>query len=111
MNAKSGNTGYKTRLRPKGQITVPPEVRELLQVREGSDIEFYVNERGQVVIQGVQTIPPDQAWFWTERWQSMECDAQADIETGRVNEYATTGEATDALMRKAHAKDYHDGNV
>ena len=29
-------------------------------------------------------IPPDQAWFWTERWQRMEQEAQADIEAGSL---------------------------
>ena len=25
---------------------------------------------------------PDQAWFWSERWQRMEQEAQADIDAG-----------------------------
>lgn len=29
-------------------------------------------------------IRPDQAWFWTERWQEMEREADADIEAGRT---------------------------
>jgi hypothetical protein len=29
-------------------------------------------------------IPSDQAWFWTERWQRMEREADADIAPGRV---------------------------
>ncbi len=29
-------------------------------------------------------IDPDQAWFWTERWQQMEREADEDIAAGRV---------------------------
>lgn len=29
-------------------------------------------------------VPADQAWFWTDRWQAMEREADADIAAGRV---------------------------
>ena len=35
---------YKTRLRGRGQITLPPEIRERLGIREGDDLLFYLNE-------------------------------------------------------------------
>lgn len=108
---ESKKSSYKTCLRPKGQLTLPPEVRELLKVSEGSDVEFYRNELGQVVIQGVQTIAPEQAWFWSDRWQRLERQVQADLEAGRVSEYENAEDAVDALMGKAHAQDPHHGNV
>ena len=40
---------YKSRLRNKGQVTLPSEVRKLLSVSEGEDLIFRVNENGQVV--------------------------------------------------------------
>ncbi|GEM_PF-2791945 len=30
---------------------------------------------------------PEQAWFWTEEWQSKEQEADADIAAGRYTEY------------------------
>jgi hypothetical protein len=30
------------------------------------------------------TVPADQAWFWTERWQALEREADADIAEGRT---------------------------
>ncbi len=78
---------YKTRLRAKGQVTLPPEVREKLGVREGDDLAFYTNEKGQVVVDRLQVIPPDQAWFWTERWQKMEREVDEDIAAGRILEF------------------------
>jgi len=82
MNRKDVNL-FKTRLRAKGQVTLPGEIREMLELSEGDDLLFFVDEKGQVVIERGRVIPPDQAWFWTERWQRIEREAQADIEAGR----------------------------
>ena len=29
-------------------------------------------------------MPSDQKWFWTERWQQMEREADEDIAAGRI---------------------------
>lgn len=81
------STYYKTRLRPKGQITLPGEIRKLLELNEGDDLAFSVNEQGQVYVSRLNVIPPDQAWFWTERWQKMEREVEADIAAGRVKQF------------------------
>ena len=99
---------YKTRLRAKGQVTLPSEVRELLSVNEGDDLVFRTNEEGQVIIERARIIPPDQAWFWTERWQRMEREAQADIEAGRVSHYANVDEAIFDLETLDNAGDRTD---
>jgi AbrB family looped-hinge helix DNA binding protein len=88
---------YKTRLRQKGQIPVPSEVRAALGANEGDDLLFSVDEHGRIVVTRAQVIPPDQAWFWSERWQRMEKAAQADIESGKVVEYETAHDAISAL--------------
>ena len=75
---------FKARLRAKGQVTLPAPIRALLGVEVGDDMTFWRNEAGQVIITKALTVPPDQAWFWTERWQKMEQEAQADIEAGRT---------------------------
>jgi AbrB family looped-hinge helix DNA binding protein len=86
-------TFFKSRLRDKGQITVPSEIRSILGAREGEDLLFHTDEQGRVIVTRAQVIPPDQAWFWTERWQRLERQAQADIEQGRVDEFASVDEA------------------
>jgi AbrB family looped-hinge helix DNA binding protein len=90
-------TTYKSRLRNKGQITVPQEIRNLLGAEEGDELLFSTDEDGPVVICRAQIVDPEQAWFWTERWQRMEREAQADLEAGRVVEYSTVKEALAAL--------------
>lgn len=77
----------RARLRGKGQITLPKEVRSALDLNEGVELAFHVNANGELVIERVVTVPADQAWFWTERWQKMEREAQADIDTGRVTRF------------------------
>ncbi len=85
----SKTTCFKTRLRKKGQITVPAPVREILNVSEGDDLIFHIDEQGRVLVERVQIVPPDQAWFWRRRWQQMEQEAQADIEAGRTERFDT----------------------
>lgn len=80
-------TTYRARLRKKGQITLPSELREVLNLEEGDDLLVSVNKKGQVIIERQQMIPPEQAWFWTERWQKMEQEAQADIDAGRTHSF------------------------
>lgn len=87
---------YKARLRSKGQTTIPNQVREALNIEEGDDILFYLKE-GRVYVERAQTIDPEQAWFWSERWQKLERKAQNDIENGRVVRHANIDDAIAAL--------------
>ncbi len=88
---------YKTRLRTKGQVTIPPEIRRQLGAEEGDDLLFYTDEKGCVLVSRAQVIPPDQAWFWSERWQRLEKAAQADLDEGRVVEFDNVADALSAL--------------
>lgn len=42
-------------------------------------------------------VPVDQAWFWTERWQGMEREADDDVAAGRVDEFDTLETLVEAL--------------
>jgi AbrB family looped-hinge helix DNA binding protein len=101
-------TIYKTRLRKKGQITVPQEIRSLLGAEEGDDLLFYTDEKGRVVISRAQIIDPEQAWFWSDRWQRLEQEAQADLKSGRVMEFSNASEALAALDRIKAGEDAED---
>jgi AbrB family looped-hinge helix DNA binding protein len=93
---------FKSRLRAKGQVTVPSSIRAALEVDDGDELVFHVDEQGRVIISRAQTIPPDQAWFWTERWQRLEREAQADIDAGRTLMYDDLASALTALDEQAH---------
>lgn len=99
---------YKSRLRHKGQITVPSEVRQLLGAEEGDDLLFYTDESGRIIISRAQIIPPDQAWFWSQRWQQLEREAQADLQAGRVLEFSDVQAVLAALDHFDDASDAED---
>ena len=84
---------YKSRLRSKGQITVPGEIRSLLGVNKGDERVFFIDEKGRIIIDRVCTIDPDQAWFWTESWQKAERKAQEDIDKGSTYQFDNVEEA------------------
>jgi antitoxin PrlF len=77
----------RARLRHKGQVTLPPEVREALHVAEGDEVEFTVTESGDVMLRGMTTIPADQRWFWTAEWQAGEREATEQIAAGQTTMY------------------------
>ncbi len=73
-------------LRRKGVITVPQEVRDELNLREGDSLLLTV-EDGRIVLTPAALIPRDQAWFWTEDWQARESEAQAQMTAGEGTAY------------------------
>jgi len=94
------NNLYKSRLREKGQITLPNKIRSLLKAKEGDELLFYQDQTGKVVVDRVQMIPPDQAWFWSQRWQKMEREIQNDIDQNRMVQYKNVDEFIAYLNRE-----------
>lgn len=69
----------------RGTIALPPDLRRRLHLEgSGAQVKLVEREDGVVELQPVVTVPADQAWFWTERWQAMEREADADIAAGRT---------------------------
>src|ERR1035437_6441654 len=87
-----------TRLRPKGQLTLPPAVQRVLRIDVGDEVAFEQTDRG-VLVTGLHMVPAEQAWFWTERWQKMEREVDAHVAAGEV----TTHESVDEFL--AHLDD------
>lgn len=73
----------RARIREKGQVTLPAEVRAALHVGEGDEIEFTVTEHGEVLMRGYTSVPADQAWFWTPAWQEGEREASEELAAGQ----------------------------
>ena len=69
-------------LRERGQVTIPADVREEAHVEAGAVFECHV-EDGRIIMTPKVLIDADQAWFWTERWQAMEREADHDFSRGR----------------------------
>lgn len=74
----------------RGVINLPADLRKRYHLDEaGAQLE--VSERGDGVIElrPQVAVPADQRWFWTDRWQRMEREADADIASGRVEQFET----------------------
>ncbi len=68
-----------------GVVRLPRDVRERLMLsRSGVQLEVTERPDGVIELRGVVPVPADQQWFWTQRWQAMEREADADIAAGRV---------------------------
>jgi len=79
----------------RGTVALPADLRRRLHL-DGPDsqIRLVEHEDGHVELVPVIAVPADQAWFWTDRWQKMEREADADIAAGR----ATIVEGGDELI-------------
>jgi AbrB family looped-hinge helix DNA binding protein len=91
----------RSRLRVKGQVTIPAEIREILGAKEGDELVFMTDEDGRVIIERVQIVPPEQAWFWSKRWQRLENEAQQDFDTNKTHLFESFEEAQKFLDNAA----------
>ena len=79
------------KVRSKGQITLPREVREAAHLEEGDPIEFTITPDG-ILMRPKKVIDADQAWFWTPEWQAGEREADAEIAAGKGRVFYSTEE-------------------
>lgn len=69
----------------RGTVTIPKEVRG--ELGENALFEAVRREDGVIELRPKIAIDASQAWFWTERWQQMEREADEDIAAGRVKTF------------------------
>jgi hypothetical protein len=72
------------RVSDRGVISLPKEMRKNV-----SFFEAFQREDGVIELRPKIAVDHSQGWFWTERWQQMEREADADIAAGRVYSYET----------------------
>jgi len=83
MEKEAGFVTVQTR----GVIAIPPALRRQFGLdRPGAQVE--VRERdGEIVLRPHVPVPSDQAWFWTERWQKMERQADDVVAVEKVTSF------------------------
>lgn len=81
-----------SRIKKKGQFTIPAHVRESLHLSENDQLEVTVND-GEIILKPVITIPREQAWYWTNEWQKEERQAELEVATGEVETFTDVYEA------------------
>ncbi|MBC9711884.1 AbrB/MazE/SpoVT family DNA-binding domain-containing protein [Streptomyces sp. TRM66268-LWL] len=77
-----------TPLRKKGVITIPQDIRDQLDLREGDQLVVAV-EDGRIILTPASVVPDDQAWFWSPEWQAKEREVEESLsesERGEVHE-------------------------
>jgi AbrB family looped-hinge helix DNA binding protein len=68
----------------RGVIAIPTAIRRHFGLDQpGAQVEV-IERDGEIVLRPHVAVPADQAWFWSERWQLLEREADAAIEAGRV---------------------------
>ncbi len=67
------------------QITIPADIRKKAHIKVGDLVDFEVTEKG-IIIKPQETIDRDQAWFWSNKWQSEEKKVEDDFRKGKILE-------------------------
>lgn len=88
----------KITLRKRGQITLPKQMLDELDLREGETLEIRL-ENGKMVIVPTIAVAKDQAWFWNDHWQREEREAEKQIQEGRISKPMDVDEAIQFLDR------------
>lgn len=72
----------------RGVVALPAALRERYHLDDpGAQVEITEREDGVLELRPTIAIPASEAWFWDERWQEGEREAEADIAAGRVTHY------------------------
>jgi bifunctional DNA-binding transcriptional regulator/antitoxin component of YhaV-PrlF toxin-antitoxin module len=76
-------------------VALPADLRRRLRLdQEDSQIKLIERDDGRIELVPVVAVRADQAWFWADRWQRMEREADADITAGQT----TVVEGLDGLL-------------
>lgn len=72
-------------LQGRGLIALPADLRRRAGLDQpGAQVEIVERPDGVIELHPTVAIPADQAWFWTDRWQAMEREADEQIARGEV---------------------------
>lgn len=74
-------------IRSNGQITLPTSVRRQARLKEGDLLEVILEPDGSVRLVPKVAIDRAQAYFWSQRWQQGEQEAEADLQHGHYQDF------------------------
>jgi AbrB family looped-hinge helix DNA binding protein len=83
-------------LRSRSQVTLPAFVRKRLGLDDGDLLDVSVRD-GEIVLRPKRIIDRSQAWFWSDRWQKGEKQAEQDLLTGATHTFEDGGAAVEFL--------------
>ncbi len=79
-------------VRKKSQVTLPQSFKDKLGIEEGDYLELQ-ERNGEIILKVKKLIDKDQTWFWSERWQNGEKEAENDIRVGRLKSFSSAEES------------------
>lgn len=85
------------KVRSKGQVTIPSEIREQAQIEEGTILDFVVTDAG-ILMRPKLVVDAEDAWFWSKAWQEGEREAEAEMT--KPGKAQTHGEFMEALNKR-----------
>lgn len=86
---KSDSVKERITIRKKGQVTIPKPILDQFDLKEGDSLNIVVNESGEIYLVPLIQVPANQKWFWTDKWQQEEAEAEEDIRQGRVKSFTS----------------------
>lgn len=89
-----------TQLRSRSQITIPKNIIETLGLKEGDNLNIEI-ENGKIILKPVVMVPKNQAWFWTDEWQTAEKEVDEDVKSGKIK----IADDIDELMKDLRDED------
>lgn len=85
------------------QITIPVDTAKRLGLTAGEELELVERDKVIMLIPR-KHIPKDQAWFWTDEWQQMMREAEADVAAGRLlGPFESVEEFKQAIKARRHS--------
>jgi AbrB family looped-hinge helix DNA binding protein len=79
------------RLRGKGQLTLPDDVRREANLAEGDYLAVSVRE-GAIVLEPKTVVDTAHAWFWADEWQRGEREAADELRSGHGRRFESAEE-------------------
>ena len=82
----------------RGTVALPAELRRRHHLDEpGAQVELVERDDGVIELRPTLPVAADQRWFWSERWQDMEREADADVKAGRTTTHASLDDLVEHL--------------
>jgi AbrB family looped-hinge helix DNA binding protein len=70
----------------RGVLYMPKDILKEFNLNEGDYVEAYGTKDG-IVLKPKALVDKDQAWFWSEKWQKGEKEAEENIRKGKVKSF------------------------
>jgi len=94
------NREYHVALQARGTLALPTELRKRHHLDDpGAQVRIVERADGVIELHPLASVPASQHWFWSERWQRMEREADEDVAAGRVRAYENVDDLLAALDR------------